>query len=109
MLLDPPMELGLYSPPMGVSREGRKHQVLIHLSILEDFSTQVIRIPSGGRSKSLGEHEEEYPRQEHFFWMAGAPDGVEWRPRRLPTDAHSWLGPRRDDRDDDHDDRAGHA
>lgn len=26
------------SPPIGFSREGLRHQVLVHLSILEDFS-----------------------------------------------------------------------
>lgn len=51
--------------------------------------------------------EEEYPKREHFFWTARVLERVEPQPRRLPADVHSRLGPRRDERDDDRDDRAG--
>lgn len=67
----------LPSPPVDYSREGLRHQVLVHLSILEDFSPHDFRSPDRGHAGSPSDTEDKYPSCVHFFWTAGIPDGVE--------------------------------
>lgn len=100
------------SPPIGFSREGLRHQVFVHLSILEDFSPNDFHCLDSGHSGTPPEEGEEYPVRVHFYWTTGVPDGEGRQPQRRPGDVHSRLDRRRDDKDDheeDRDDRAGHA
>lgn len=111
-LFDPPMEPvpGTDLPfPVGAPKEGLRHRVLVHLSILEDYSPLTFHSPSNGHNVNSVGLDEDFPMKEHFSWTTRVPDGVERQPRRVPTDLHSRLGPRRDDRDDDRDDGVGRA
>lgn len=98
------------SPMLTCSREGLRYQVLVHLSVLEDFAPKDLLLGTGLDGPASDE-EDEYPSRVHFFWTAGVPDGSGRQHRRRAGDVLSRLGPRRDDKDDDEDrdDRADRA
>lgn len=98
------------SPMLTCSREGLRYQVLVHLSVLEDFAPKDLLLGTGLDGPTSDE-EDEYPSRVHFFWTAGVPDGSGRQHRRRAGDVLSRLGPRRDDKDDDEDrdDRADRA
>lgn len=62
------------SPPIGFSREGLRHQVLVHLSILEDFSPNDFHYLDSGHGDTPPEEGEEYPAHVHFCWTVRVPD-----------------------------------